>query len=289
MAGNPTVWYEKAYGDNIAMLLQQKGTKLRDTVLVDTDFKAEYKFYNQIGSTEAIAKTSRFQNVPEIDADHQRRRVSKLNYVHPTFFDSWDALSNGLIDPTSNYAMSAVAALNRKLDDIIITAANGTAYSGQEGATPVTFPAAQQVASDSAHLTLDKILETQKILDTNEVDMDEEKFWIYGPEQKKDLLNLAEVKSADYNTIRALANGEPGTFMGFKWIMSNRLNVNGSSERLNLAYVKSALQLAVSKDITVEIEKRVDKIGTWQVLASMSMGAVRLEEGKIVEIANSEA
>lgn len=286
---NPTTWYEKVYSDNIAHLLQQKNTKLRDTVLVDTDFSGEYKFYNQLGSVSAISKTSRFQDVPIVDANHQRRRVSKINKVVPQFFDSWDALNNGMIDPTSDYAASAVMALNREIDTIIINAANGTAYSGQEGATSVTLPSDQKVVSGSARLTLDKILEAQKILDTNEVDPDEEKVWIYGPEQKKDLLNLAEVKNADYNVVRALANGEPGTFMGFRWILSNRLGTNASSERLNLCYVKSAIQLAISKDITVKIQERVDKIDVWQVLASMSMGATRLEEGKVVEVACVES
>ena len=40
-----------------------------------------------------------------------------------------------------------------------------------------------------------------------------------------DMLQHTQVTSADYNTVKALAEGAVDTFMGFKFIMSNRLPI----------------------------------------------------------------
>jgi hypothetical protein len=44
-----------------------------------------------------------------------------------------------LIDPQSTYVRNAVAAANRTIDDVIITALGGPAYSGHAGGTTVNF------------------------------------------------------------------------------------------------------------------------------------------------------
>jgi hypothetical protein len=50
-----------------------------------------------------------------------------------------------------------------------------------------------------------------------------------------------------------------------------------------------ALQLAIQKDIEGRIDERVDKNMAWQVYLRMCMGATRLEENRIIQIACVES
>lgn len=82
--------------------------------------------------------------------------------------------------------------------------------------------------------------------------------------------------------------GEIDTFVGFKFIVSNRLNVNDSSQRRCIAYANDGIKLAIGKDITARISERDDKSYSTQVYYCMSVGATRMESEKIVEIICAE-
>ena len=68
------VAFVQQYKDTITQLTQQKQTKLRRSVMVDTNFNAEFKFIDQLGASEMVEKTTRHQDTPIVDPDHQRRR-----------------------------------------------------------------------------------------------------------------------------------------------------------------------------------------------------------------------
>ena len=53
-------------------------------------------------------------------------------------------------------------------------------------------------------------------------------------------------------------------------------------------FTQSALGLAVGADIQTKISERADKNYATQVFLSMSIGATRIEEEKMVEIAANE-
>ena len=104
-------------------------------------------------------------------------------------------------------------------------------------------------------------------------------------DQIQDFLNIAEVKSSDYNTIKALAQGQIDTYLGFKFIRSERLGQDATPNRQVLAFTKSAIGLALGADITTKISERSDKNYATQVFLSMTIGATRIEDEKMVEIA----
>ncbi len=75
--------------------------------------------------------------------------------------------------------------------------------------------------------------------------------------------------------------------MGFKFIRSERLLSDGTS-RLVYAFAQTAVGLALPKDITVDVGPRRDKNNSTQVYVEMSLGAVRIEDEQVVEIACNE-
>jgi hypothetical protein len=106
--------------------------------------------------------------------------------------------------------------------------------------------------------------------------------------QIADLLTVTQVTSSDYATVKALAAGQIDTYLGFKFIQSQRLGQDSTPSRQCLAFTKSAIGLAVGADITTKISERADKNYATQVFLSMTIGATRIEEEKMVEIAANE-
>ena len=102
------------------------------------------------------------------------------------------------------------------------------------------------------------------------------------------MLGTTQVTSSDFNTVKALANGEINTFLGFNFIVSNRLSKTGS-KRLNLAFAMDGVKLAIGQDIMTRIDERSDKGYATQVYVCQSIGATRMEESKIVTIESVEA
>jgi len=185
--------------------------------------------------------------------------------------------------------MAGAWAMGRAMDDAIVAAATGTAYGGVAGGTSVSLASGQKVAHGSANLTIAKLLDAKKILDGSDVDPEEEKYLVCTANQLHDFLNITEVKSSDYNSIKALVQGEVDTYLGFKFIRSERLGTDSSSNRQVLAFCKSAIGLAVGADVTTKISERADKNYATQVFLSMTIGATRIEDEKMVEIACTES
>jgi hypothetical protein len=79
-------------------------------------------------------------------------------------------------------------------------------------------------------------------------------------------------------------DGKIDTFMGFKFIHTERLQKNGSSQWRIPAWRKSAMGLGIAKDIEGQISQRGDKRYAWYAYVNQSIGASRLEEAKLVEI-----
>jgi len=111
-----------------------------------------------------------------------------------------------------------------------------------------------------------------------------------GAQQISDLLGDSIVTSADFNTVRALVQGEIDTFLGFKFVTSNRLPFDASNtdDRLCFAYTEDAIKLAIGKDVQAKISERADKSYSTQVYYCMSIGATRMEEKKVFQIPCNE-
>jgi len=179
------------------------------------------------------------------------------------------------------------------MDDVIITAMNASASTGVAGATSTALPSSQKTATSeqSDGLSIAKLRSAKYILDNNDIDPSLKRYLVCGPKQIQDLLALTEVTSSDYNVVKALATGTVNSFMGFEFIMSTRLNKDSTytTDRLVFAYTEDAIKLGIGKDITAKISERSDKSYSTQVYYCMSLGAVRMEEKKVVQIPCHEA
>ena len=289
MSSQVNAAFVQKFRDNFIHLSQQKGSKLRESVRVHTDVVGKYDHFDRIGQTSAQLITSRHADTPTVDTPHSRRRVTLADYNWADLVDRADEIKM-LSSPASEYMKAGVWAMGRTMDDIIITAFNGsaTSVSSDDSTSSVSFDSNNQIAHGSADLSLAKVIQSAKILADNDVDPDEERYAVVGPAQIEAMLNSSTVTSSDYNSIRLLMKGEIDTFMGFKWITSTRLPKSGNYRKA-FFYAKSAMGLSVGLDVVTSIDKRPDKNNSMQPYAQMSLGSTRIEEAKIVEVSCDES
>lgn len=292
MSNEINVAFVQQYSDNLIQLAQQNGSKLMGSVMNKTVVGRNANF-DRLGATVAQLKVSRHGDTPLINTPHSRRRVYMDDYEWADLIDTNDEVRL-LIDPKSAYAQAGAWALGRSMDDIIIASATGLATTVGAGETEgsVALPAGQIIdndfGADNSNLTIEKLIEARRILMANEIDMSEELTFVANANaMMTGLMNTTEIQSIDFNTVKALVRGEIDTFMGFKFIQSERLLGSGTADSdpvLCLAYAKSAIGLALGKDINVRISERDDKSYSTQVYACMTAGSVRIEEEKLVSV-----
>jgi len=283
MSTQITTAFVEQYKSNVFHLAQQKGSRLRGAVKSETVTGTSH-YFERIGATAAQVRTTRHSSTPQIDTPHSRRKVTLADYDWADLIDQEDKVRM-LISPQSEYAKAGAYAMGRAMDDAIIAAASGNAFGGVAGATSIALPASQQIAVGTTSLTVDKLISAKEILDASDVDPDEQKYLVCSAKEITSLLGDNKVTSADFNSVKALVAGQVDTFMGFKFIRTERIAQDGSSDNLALAFTQSAIGLALGRDIQTRISERDDKNYATQVFLSMTIGATRVEDEKVVEIA----
>ena len=286
MSTQITTAFVNQFSSNVQMLSQQMGSLLR-TAVDSESVNGEKAFFDQVGAASAVLRTSRHADTPLVETPHSRRMVTMSDYEYADLIDDQDKVRL-LVDPTSTYSRAAAAAMGRAMDDVIITAALGTASTGKDGSTSTTLPAGQKIAHGSAGLTIAKLVSAKELLDAASVDPSIPRYIVVSPKQISDLLNNTTVTSSDFNTVKALAQGEINSFVGFQFIVSNRLNTDSNSDRQVIAFASDGIKLAVGKEPAARIDERADKSYSTQVYYCQSIGATRMEEEKVVEIACNE-
>jgi hypothetical protein len=289
--------YTTQFDQNWRHLVQQKNSRLREYVTLDS-ISGKEKSYNQLSEAAMQLITSRSGETRISDQATAKRWIRPKAYDTAKLFDEFDEqLLGEVVLPTSPVVQSHAAAYARTADQVIIEALGGSAYTGETGVTPTSLPSGQKVAVNyvetgsvaNSGLTIGKLRAAKFILDANEVDEEEERIIVVSAKQLQDLLRTTEITSADYNSVKALVDGSVNTFMGFKFRKTQLLPLNSSTDvRSSYVYVKSGIVLA-ERGLKTHMDVRTDLSHSLQTRSVASLGATRLEEKKVVEIACDES
>ena len=281
--------YVETFEATVRQLAQQKTSRLR-MCISEINKQSETHNWDRLGASTARDKTSARMVSPAggngsgavgaTDGLAWTRRNTTTATKDTGEVIEKENILQMLIDPKSATTENLVMNMQRKIDDIIIVAATAAAGDGAGGT--VAFTAGQTIGDYTTEITLDHILEVDELFMSNDVDPDEERYFVIGPKQRRKLMQLIEVTSGDFQASKALATGYLPNFMGFSWIVSNRLNVPAGSQLDCLAFTKKGIGLHVSGDIDVSVAERADMSFAWQVYLQMSMAAVRVEDEHVV-------
>jgi len=297
-ANLPTLFVSQ-FSQNIMLLLQQKGSKIRGAVMEGSHVGNQASPVDQVAAVEANKVVTRFAPIVRTDALLDRRWVSPQDYDIAQFIDNFDKLRL-IIDPTSSYVQSTVYALGRRIDDEIITAFFGTAKTGTAGTTSTSFPSGQiiavnQEATPNTGLTVAKLRAGRKLLMKNFVDLDTDPLvCIIAASQHDDLLRETQVVNSSYNVTAAgrpvlSEDGMIRRYLGINFIHCERIvnsnYLDGSGYAQVPLYARSGMYFGVWGDVYTSVDRRVDLSSQpWQVYGKLTCGATRIEEKRVVNI-----
>lgn len=294
MSINIPTFYVEQYSTNVQLLLQQKGSKLRGTVMSGSHVGKQASPVDQIGAIAAQKVTTRFAPMGRVDAPTDRRWVFPVDYDLPQLIDSFDKLRL-LTDPSSSYVTNGTYAMGRAQDDQIIEAFFADAKTGVQGATTTAFATSTQTVSvneggAASNMNVAKLRAGKKILMANEVDLETDPIYcIITAEEHDSLLNEVQVVSTDFNDRPVLVDGKVVRFLGINFIHCERLKTGtddaaGTSTMVPM-YAKSGMYMGEWNGISSDISQRKDLQGLpWQAYLYGTFGATRLEEKKVVRV-----
>lgn len=297
MSVNLPTHYVQQYSTNIALLLQQKGSKLRNTVMTGAHVGKQASPVDQFGSIEMQPVSGRFNPMSRVDVATDRRWVFPSDFDLPQLIDEFDKLRL-ITDPSSAYVQNAVMAAGRQFDKLICSAFTGAAKTGEAGGTSTSFTSANEVdvatGGANSKLNVAKIKAVKELMMANHIDFDMEQAFIgITAADHASLLNEIQVISSDFNGgMPVLQNGMVTSFLGFQFVHCELIETQlaGTNEVTLPVWVKSGMYLGLWNDIENSVSKRNDLQGEpWQLYTKMTAGATRLEEDRVYAIESYRA
>lgn len=294
MPDTQSVVYAQAYAQNIMQLAQSKYSKLMPLVYMKPKVNGKTFFQDQIGKWSMSTKGGRNVQTPNNDPTLSRRMGTLVDYHDNRMLDRGDELRM-ISDPRSAYTIAAASSLGRQIDTVIAQRALASANTGETGSSTITLGTVSTSGAALAHvnptgtatgtpatLTFARVRNVKRILDLEDVEMDDRVF-VVSPHAMDHLLNTTQATSSDYAAVKALVRGEIDTWMGFKWIVSTNLSSSGTITSC-FAMQRYAVCLAMGSEPLVRTDERPDLSYSWQVYYELNIGAVRLEEARIVQV-----
>ncbi len=285
------------FGTNWEFLLQQKPSRLKESV-TPALVNGEKKSFNQLGTMQMQRITERLGPTRISELGSEKRWLSSVPYDVANLFDEWDqSFLGSVVLPTSETVQAHHFAYNRACDQVIINAALGTAYKGEDGVDPAPFDTVnQQVPVDyvltgagaNSGLTIPKLIALKGIFGRNEVEDNEEITFVYTQKQLDNLLNTTQATSADYAAVKALVEGKIDRFLGMRWLRSEMLPKDNSDIRTCFAYVKRAIKFA-DEGRKVHMDVLPQRSHALQIRSKAKLGAVRMEEKLVASVLCDES
>lgn len=274
------------YDEDVKAAYQQRGSRLRPYVEMKSGFVGKSFSVNRLGTIEAATKDTRHTAHDHQNAEHTVRWGNLVYYYNSLMMDPDDD-DRVLADPKNKYVMAAANSLGRKTDSVIITAGLGTAITGEDRSGTAALPAAQKIAVGSGPLDVVKLTQAKRMLDEQEVD-DEGRICVVTAQGLEDLLAVTQITSFDYNSVKALVNGQVNTFLGFTFVRTQLLP-KVTTTRSCMAYHRDAIVLGVTRDMYNRIAQRRDMHDAWETYAATDIGAVRRWDEAVVQIDITES
>lgn len=285
-----TTSFVNDYKTTVQFLMQQMGSRFRAAVTEDSYTGQQGKSVEQFGSATAQVRTTRNSDTPIFQLQQDARWVFPTDYEWGALIDDQDKLRM-IIDPTSPTAQAAAFAMQRAQDDAVINAFFATAYTGQFGTTAETFDTTNyqvgaNVGGTSSSLNVAKLQSALKaLMKANKGELREPAYCAISSEEHDALLKEPQIVSGEYSNSLVLEEGRVKRFMGFEFIITERLNLDSTGTyRLIPCWVKSGMHMGIWEDIVAEVTKRADKSYSTQVYNRMTIGATRLQQGKVVQV-----
>jgi hypothetical protein len=181
-------------------------------------------------------------------------------------------------DERSELVKVVASAMGRRQDQLILDAlaASGTSLT-----------VSNDIGASDSNMNIAKLREAKRLMDKNNVPPDNRHIIIHA-NGLSNLLSESTVTSSDFNTVKALVQGELNTYMGFQFhVLGDRseggLAIDGSLDRTCFAFHRDALGYAEGIGMRTEINYIAEKT-SWLVNEVFSAGAITIDAEGIVSL-----
>jgi len=266
---------------------EYQGTKtLRETVTVRTGVTGDAYKFTRMGKGIANQKATQADVTP-MDITHGRQTANLENWNAPEYTDIFDQAEVNF-DEKSELAMTIAKAIGRREDQLIIDALAAVSFAATNDSDPDTGRVFD--ISATRNFDLDSIRSAAGHLDDIEADSGDRHI-VLRAQAMQTLLEDTEVTSSDFNTVKALVNGDLDSYMGFKFHKIGTRSEGGlpgvAADRIAFAYHKSSIGLAIGLDMSTTIDWVAQKT-SWLANGIFKAGSVAREAQGIVKIQYDE-
>ena len=259
----------------------QADAVLRNTVRLRTGVTASTHKFPKIGSGVAQVRVPQTDVTP-LNVTYSQATVTLTDYIAAEYSDIFNQAKVNF-DERQELVQVVAKAIGRRSDQMIIDALANSSTS---------LTVATSIGGAGTNLNMAKLREAARLLNTANVPAEDRTILIHAS-QLSSLLSETSVTSSDFNTVKALVQGELTTYMGFNFITIGDRSEGGlagggsGSTRVVYAYHKMAVGMAEAMAIRSEINYIPEKT-SWLVSSMFSAGATAIDAGGIVAITCTE-
>lgn len=292
------------FSDMLLDQLQKQGSSLEQTVTVQP-MSGQKEHFDKVGAMTSYTKTQRAQTKTYQDATFERRDVSFQFNSADIILDKVDILDM-VTNPENDFVRNMVFALGRQKDEVIFSAMTGNAVVVANGSsTNTALPTASKIdvndhtfdpvgGTNNIGLTEFKLKNAISKLRAARVDVSREQIFCIAPSnQITGLTTVVQMVSRDYRNTDPLplvagpmVDQNLSGFLGITFIAYEETGNINTTDQVAYVFVKSAIKLGVRQPLTVERLQDPSRVGNpWTLSATEDLGAVRMYEEKVIQIA----
>jgi len=264
MASSITNAFITQFEAEVHMAYQRMGSKLKNLVRTVNGVNGSTVKFQKVAKGSANTK-ARHAEVVAMDLAHTAVSATLTDYYAADYVDKLDELKVN-IDERQVVAQSSAYALGRKTDEVLIAVL--------DAATSI----AANVSSSATGMTLIKAKNMMEVFNGLDVPDDNQRYWAVGPKQWSDLLSVDQFSRVEYVGPQDLPFPSGFTakrWMGFLFFVHSGLSTSGS-DRLNLAFHKSAIGLGIGSDVRTEVNYIPEKV-SHLITSMLSLGSVEID------------
>lgn len=270
---------KQEFDDEVHHAFQTAGADLRNTVTLRSGVVGDIYKFRRMGKGMAKQKPTQALVIP-MDVEHELINCPLTDWHASEYTDVFDAAEVNF-DEQRELATTIAGALGRRLDQLIINALNASTPAGTVGT---------DVGGSATDLNSAKVRRAARFLGDKGVPK-EGRHLIHSSWALEAMLGEENVTSSDFNTIKALVNGELNTWVGFMFHEIETRDEGGlpkPSTRTSFAYQSSAIGLAIGIDTNTETNYIPERT-SWLATGLMKAGSVARDGDGIVKITTTEA
>jgi len=269
MAASITNAFITQFEAEVHMAYQRMGSKLKNLTRTVNGVNGNTVKFQKVAKGSANTK-ARHAEVVAMDLAHTNVSATLTDYYAADYVDKLDELKVN-IDERQVVANSAAYALGRKTDSVITSVMeNATALANNSSGT-------------GTGMNLGKAQAMMELFNTNDVPDDQQRYWVVGPKQWSDLINLDQFSRVEYVGEGELpyAGGMTAKrWLGFLWFVHSGLETSGSTDRHTVAFHKSSIGMGIGSDVKTEVNYIPEKV-SHLITSMLSIGGVLIDSDGI--------